>query len=228
VNTNSIARVGFEKNDDIPLIPVLTLVGWVVCLAIGLLGFALPYSRPHRAVRAPESAKVQRLVVELSREPTVPMETEHQYGSPKAVVPLPADAMAPPPIPVAQPSPAIAFAVPVEGPTRVVPLDQAAYAQPAHPAQASTVQSLTFGQGEGRQPSPDYPAEALQQHQEGTVVVRLVVAESGQVSSAEAIQPSRWPLLNESAVRAVRQRWRFSPGDMRVYDVAIRFQIATQ
>jgi periplasmic protein TonB len=225
---HSIARIGFEENDDVPLVPVLTLVGWVVCLAIGLLGFMLPYSRPLRTAKAAESVKVQRLVVELSKEPTPPMETDRQSGNPQSIAPLPADAMAPPPIPVAQPSPAIAFAVPVEGPTRVFPLDQATYAPPVHSAQSSAVQHLTFGQGEGRQPSPDYPAEALQQHQEGTVVVRLVVADSGQVSSAEAIQPCRWSLLNEAAVRAVRQRWRFSTGSMRVYDVAIRFQIATQ
>src|SRR5579859_1009453 len=225
---NSITYVGFERSDDTPLVSVCTLVAWVVCLAIGLLGFALPYSRPHQSVKAPESMKVQRLVVELSKEPAAPMEAKRPSGNPQEAVPLPVDTMAPPPIPVAQPSPTIAFAVAVEGPTRVVPFDQATYAQPAGPSQPPVVQSLTFGQGEGRQPSPDYPAGALQQHQEGTVVVRLIVAESGQVSSAEAIQPCRWPLLNESAVRAVRQRWRFSPGDMRVYDVAIRFQIATQ
>ena len=91
-----------------------------------------------------------------------------------------------------------------------------------------SVQRLTFGQGEGRQPSPEYPAQAIQQHQEGTVVVRLVVGENGQVSSAEATQPCPWPMLNEAALRAVRHQWRFPAGDLRVYEVAIRFQIAAQ
>ena len=165
-------------------------------------------------------------MVELSKEPPSPNENERPPGSPRSSMPLPADAMAPPPIAVAEPSAAIAFAVPVEGPTRIVPLDQAGYGKAS--AGASAVQRLTFGQGEGRQPSPDYPAQAIQLHQEGTVVVRLAVAESGQVSSAEAIQSCPWPMLNEAALRAVRQQWRFPPGGLRVYDFAIHFQIATQ
>lgn len=224
--TNLIAHIGMEASDDTPLAPVLTFVAWVVCLAIGLLGFLLPYSRPHRSVKTPESVKIQRLVVELSKEPPAPSESERLPGNPRSTAPLPADAMAPPPIPVAQPSAAIAFAVPVEGPTRIVPLDQAGYARPL--PGASTVQRLTFGQGAGRQPTPEYPAQAIQQHQEGTVVVRLVVGEGGQVSSAEAIQPCPWPMLNEAALRAVRKEWRFPPGSLRVYDVAIHFQITTQ
>ncbi len=225
--TNLMAHIGFEPNDDTPLAPVLTFVVWVVCLAVGVLGFLLPYARPHRPVKAADSVKVERLVVELKNAPEVAPENERSPGNPSPSVPLPADAMAPPPIAVAQPSAAIAFAVPVEGPTRVVPFNQATYARPSSPA-TPAVQRLTFGQGEGRQPSPQYPVQAIQQHQEGTVVVRLVVGENGQVSSAEATQPCPWPLLNEAALRAVRQQWRFPPGDLRVYDVAIRFEIATE
>ena len=220
-----IAHIGFEPNDPTLLAPVLTFVGWVVCLAVGLLGFLLPYARPHQSVNPTQSVKVQRLVVELSKEPVAPSETERLPG-PRSSVPLPADAMAPPPIAVAQPSAAIAFAVPVEGPTRVVPFDQATYARPSQRVPA--VQRLTFGEGEGQQLSPEYPTQAIQQHQEGTVVVRLVVGESGEVISAEAVQPCLWPLLNESALRTVRYKWRFSAGAVRIYDVAIRFQITTE
>jgi periplasmic protein TonB len=219
-----MAHIGFESNEDTPLTPVLTFVIWVVCLAIGLLGFLLSYSRPHRPVKTPESVKVERLVVELSNAPEVSPENDHPPGN-IASTPLPADAMAPPPIAVAEPSAAIAFAVPVEGPTRVVPFNEATYAKPTT---MPSIQRLTFGQGEGRQPSPQYPVLAIQQHQEGTVIVRLVVGENGQVSSAEATQPCPWPMLNEAALRAVRQQWRFSPGDLRVYDVAIHFEIAPQ
>jgi hypothetical protein len=183
--TNLMAHIGFEPNDDTPLAPVLTFVAWVVCLTIGLLGFLMPYSRPHQTIKTPQSVKVERLVVELSKEPEVPLENEHPPGNPLSPVPLPADAMAPPPIAVAQPSAAIAFAVPVEGPTRVVPFDQATYARPSSTA-TPAVQRLTFGQGEGRQPSPEYPVQAIQQHKEGTVVVRLVVGEGGQVPEGSA------------------------------------------
>ena len=222
-----MASIGLESNDDARLTPVVTLVVWVVCLIVGMLGLRLSYSRPPHAVKSVQSVKAERLVVELSKEPPAPGDAGNSPGNLAPITPLPADAMAPPPIAVAEPSPAIAFAVPVEGPTRVVPYNQATYAKPAKTA-TPAVQSLTFGQGEGRQPSPEYPATALEQHQEGTVVVRLVVGENGQVSSAEAIEPSRWPLLNDAAVRAVRHQWRFPPGSLRVYDVAIRFEIAPQ
>jgi len=222
---NKMTHIGFEPNEDTPLTPVLTLVVWVVCLAIGLLGFLLSYSHPHRPLKAPESVKVERLVVELNNTPNVSAENNRLPGSAISITPSPADAMAPPPIAVAEPSAAIAFAVPVEGPTRVVPFNEATYAKPTT---IPSVQRLTFGQGEGRQPSPQYPLLAIQQHQEGTVVVRLVVGENGRVSSAEATQPCPWPMLNEAALRAVRQQWRFAPGDLRVYEVAIRFEIAPQ
>ena len=225
--TYRMAHIGFEPNDDTPLAPVLTFVAWVVFLAIGLLGFLLPYSRPHRPVKAPESVKVQRLVVELSSPSEVPLENEQPMGSPSSSVPLPAEAIAPPPIAVAQPSAAIAFAVPVEGQTRVVPYNQATYASPSSTAMPA-IQRLTFGQGEGEQPSPEYPAQAIQQHQEGTVVVRFVVGENGQISSAEIAQPCPWPLLNESVLRAARHQWRYPPGNVRVYEKAIRFQIVTK
>ena len=224
--TDAIAHIGLEPSGDTSLVPVLTFVTWTVCLVVGLLGFLLPYSRPHRVVKPPEPVKMEKLFMQLGKQTITPTENERQPANGGPSAGLPTDEMAPPAIPVAEPSPAIAFAVPVEGATRVVPFDQAAYARPAKPS--SVVQQLTFGVGEGEQASPEYPRQALEQHQEGTVVVRLVVGVSGQVSSAEAFQPCPWPLLNEAAVRTVRQQWRFAPGGVRTYDVAIRFQITTQ
>ena len=87
-------------------------------------------------------------------------------------------------------------------------------------------QLLIYGQGEGKQPAPEYPLRAIREGQEGTVVVRLAVTESGSVTSAEAFTPSPWPLLNEAAVRVVRDRWHFRSGPPRLYDVAIRFQLS--
>ncbi len=75
-----IAHIGFEPNDPTLLAPVLTFVGWVVCLAVGLLGFLLPYARPHQSVNPTQSVKVQRLIVELSKEPVAPSETERPPG----------------------------------------------------------------------------------------------------------------------------------------------------
>jgi protein TonB len=222
----SIAHIGMEPAEDTSLVAVLTFVTWTVCLAVGLLGFSLHYSRPHPYVPAPEPVKMEKLFVQLAKQPATPLENVRPSGNTGSSAPAPADEMAAPPIPVAEPSAAIAFAVPVEGATRVVPFNQAAYGRPAKPS--PVVQELTFGVGEGEQPPPEYPAEAIQQHQEGTVVVRFVVGENGFVSSAEAIRPCLWPLLNEAARRTIRHSWRFEPGKVREYEIAIHFQITPQ
>jgi TonB family protein len=224
--TDVIAHVGMESSDDASLVPVMTFVMWTVCLAVGLLGSLLPYSRIRRITRAPEPVKLEKLFVQLGKETVVPTEREHQPANGGPSTTSPSDEMTPPPIPVAEPSPVIAFAVPVEGAARVVPFDQAAHARPTKPI--PTVQRLTFGVGEGQQVSPEYPRAAIEQHQEGTVVIRLVVGESGLVTSAELIQPCPWPLLNESAVRTVRHQWQFAPGSIRTYEVPIHFQITPQ
>ncbi|HTS17957.1 MAG TPA: TonB family protein [Verrucomicrobiae bacterium] len=223
---DSIAHIGMEPVEGTSLMEVLTFVTWTFCLAVGLLGFVLHYSRPPRPVKQPEPVKMEKLFVQLSKQPAVPLESMRPPGSAGPSPSAPSDEMAPPPIPVAEPSPAIAFALPVEGATRVVPFNQATYARPARPS--PVVQHLTYGVGEGQQPAPEYPAEAIAQHQEGSVVVRFVVGENGMVTSAEAAQPCPWPLLNESAVRTIRRLWRFTAGNVREYEISIHFQLTSQ
>jgi protein TonB len=223
---DAIAHIGLEPAEYTSLVEVWTFVTWTVCLAVGLLGLWLHYSRPHPAVKPPEPVKMEKLFVQLARQSAVPLDNMPQSANAGASPSAPSDEMAPPPIPVAEPSPAIAFAVPVEGATRVVPFNQAAYGRPAKPS--PVVQQLTYGVGEGQQPAPEYPTQAIEQHQEGTVVVRFVVGESGLVTSAEAIRPCAWPLLNESAVRTIRHSWRFGPGAVREYEITIHFQITPQ
>ena len=203
------------------VLPVLTLIIWGICLGVGILGLLLRYPRPKIAFKVPQPV-LQALQVELKAEP-MPTERTEQ---PVDVTPLPAEEIAPAPLVVAQPSQAIAFAVPVAGPVHVAPLNQAPYSRPILPApQPPRVRTLTFGEGEGRQPAPEYPRRALQERQQGVVQIQFVVGESGQVTSAEATQPCPWPALNEAALRTVRERWRFPAGALRIYEIAIRFQI---
>ncbi len=207
------------------LVPVATFVTWTLCLVVGLLGFWLHYPRPRPLANPPIPNENEKLFVQLAEQPASPPENLLPPAHRPSVAPV-SEEMAPAPIPVAEPSPAIAFALPVEGATRVVPFNQAAYGRPSKPV--PTVQRLTFGVGVGQQVSPEYPREAIQQHQEGTVIIRLVVGESGFVTSAEVIQPCPWPLLNDSAVRTVRHQWQFAPGSVRTYKVPIHFQITPQ
>jgi protein TonB len=90
------------------------------------------------------------------------------------------------------------------------------------------VQQLTLGQGEGRQPSPEYPREAQIDGEEGVIVVRFSVNPDGSVLNVQAVSPCRWPLLNQSAVRTVRELWRFSPGSPRLYEIRFSFVINRQ
>lgn len=220
-----------EPND----VALFTLVVWLVCLFVGVLGFVLPYERPRPPAPPEQPVLAQQLQVELTDEPLPPPETEPRPPDPLAPPPPP-DALTPPPIAqpiaVAQPSPAISFALPIEGPTRIVETKRAEYIAPPvtnTPAPASgappPVHQLTFGQGEGKQPAPTYPPTARRQGQEGTVVVRLTVGADGRVLAAEAALPSPWPLLNEAALSAVHEKWRFRSGPPRLYDVAIRFEL---
>ena len=96
-------------------------------------------------------------------------------------------------------------------------------------APSPLVQHLTYGHGEGRQPAPIDPYEAALAHQQGTVVVRFTVDANGNVTGADAVSPSPWPLLNQAAVRAVRDTWHFSAaGAPRAYEVSIQFKLKEQ
>jgi TonB family protein len=212
-----------------PLLQVFTFVLWIGCLAVGTLGFALPYARPAAPAPEPEPITAEFLNIELSNDPLPP-----EIAPASAVMPAPPllEAIALPetaqPILVAEPSPAIAFALPVQSPTRVVNAAQATYSRSETTDKISVslpVQTLTFGRGEGKQPAPEYPLQAKRQGQEGSVKVRLTVGRDGRVISAEGVQGSPWPLLNDAAIRTVQQRWRFSPGPLRLFEVLIHFQL---
>lgn len=211
------------------IVPVVTLVLWLGCSVVSVLGLSLPYVRPHLARIEPQPVQVEMLNVQLTSEPL----PEIAATAANAIAnPPPAEAVAQPSLPpalaVALPTPAIAFAVPVEGATRIVEAAQASYHTAAAikndaATVALPVQTLTYGQGAGKQPAPEYPWRAQSEGQEGVVNVRFTVAENGRVSAAEAVTPSPWPMLNDAAVRTVRNRWRFTPGTPRAYEVAIRF-----
>jgi len=58
---------------------------------------------------------------------------------------------------------------------------------------------------------PIYPLAARQRGQEGKVIIMIKVLSDGLVGTAKVLTSSGFPLLDESALDAVR-RWRFVPG----------------
>ena len=57
---------------------------------------------------------------------------------------------------------------------------------------------------------PTYPAQAVADRLEGTVLLRIHVTSEGDVAKLDVLLSSRHPILDAAAVRAVRS-WRFAP-----------------
>lgn len=228
---------------------MLTAVLWLGCLLVGALGFVLPYARPRLPATAASPVQAQFIKVELTSEPrpapALVQLTSLDLPSPPPIFSLPATASAPPLVAVAQLSPAIAFTVPMEATARITESKTPVSVRPAPPsvqsgnsntgagqpraitatATAPAVQTLTFGEGVGKQPAPKYPEAARRAGQEGTVAIRFSVGDDGRVLAAESSVPSPWDSLNREALRVVREQWRFPPGSVRLYEVAIRFEL---
>ena len=60
-------------------------------------------------------------------------------------------------------------------------------------------------------PTPEYPVEARARHLSGRGVFELeVLPETGEVSSVTVVSSTGYPILDHSAIKALR-RWRFRP-----------------
>lgn len=200
------------------LLQVFTLVVWLTWLGIGIAGLMLSRVRPEpqKAQPAPlPPVQAELLDVQLTNEPIA-------QAPPPEAAPLPAPDASVPPLPaVAMPSPAIAFAMPVEGPVRIVAAGKALLPRSAQPV----AQRIIYGVGEGKQPAPQYPLEAVRNAQEGVVGIRFTVAADGHVVSAQVFSPSPWPLLNQAALDVVRDQWNVPQGANPLKEVFIRFKI---
>jgi protein TonB len=219
---------GLPGRTGVSITVVFTLTLWLGCLGVGVLGFALPYVRPSPQPKEPPPVLAEILQVELTGDfLPEPLPVPADPAQPPPLLDLLVVPQPPPLIAVAKPSPAIAFPVPVERPVRIVEARQASpsFAKDIGAAPAPPVQAITYGHGEGKQPAPEYPPQAVREGQEGAVTLRFSVGENGRVLQADAVTASPWPLLNEAALRAVLERWRFRPGSIRLYEVSIRFEL---
>ena len=75
----------------------------------------------------------------------------------------------------------------------------------------------------GNQP-PTYPLRARRLGWEGTVLLRVFVAEDGRVTKVEVVKPSGRQILDAAAVNAVR-RWRGTPATRDGKPVASSWKI---
>src|SRR5271170_4486012 len=186
-----LRRAVLRDDENPQFLPITTFVLWVVCFVVGVAGLVLPYPRPQALVPAPPPVQAQIVNVEVPKAPPPPSVEmpPPEIGTPDlSSPPAPQNISIPqaPAIAVAAPSPAISFAVPVEGLTRIVDPNQAAHGRPGTPPAIASnssssgtgqpgngaipaVTHLTFGEGEGKQPPPEYPRDAIIAGQEGNV-----------------------------------------------------------
>lgn len=67
----------------------------------------------------------------------------------------------------------------------------------------------------GETPPPDYPEPARRMEQQGTVLLRVLVAADGAVRRVEVGKSSGFDILDRAALETVRARWRFVPARRR-------------
>jgi TonB family protein len=210
--------------EEVGLLTVFTLVLWSTCLAVGATGLLFQARYPAVPATQPVVDQVTTMDVDVTKEASAIPD-----AGPPPPDPTPAEtaALPTPPAPaVALASPAIAFALPMDGPVRIVAAEKA----PVHQVitQTPTVVRLTPGQGEGYRPMPEYPIEARLAHQQGSLVVTLTVGQDGRVISAHVSSPSPWPILNQTALRTVREEWMFPSGPVRTYEAPFEFKLTDQ
>jgi protein TonB len=203
-------RDDFADSRGVGLMPAATLVLWLGCLVVGIIGILSPDNSAPPPTTQPQSDQIEAIEVEVTKEPALPSVNP---SPPQSAQTFAAPAPEAPQLAALQPP--TAFAQLAQMPLR--PVNNLRTVAP--------VRNITFGEGEGRQPEPDYPEEARLAGQQGTVTILFNVARDGQVLGADAVAPCPWPILNQAALRAIRQTWRFGPGPLRSYLISIQFQL---
>jgi protein TonB len=188
-------------------------LAWVdsICLlflVIGLIGFRVPRIEVKPIAPAEQVVPVVFVPQPEQPKPAVepppdepPPDTQEIVDTPQVVTVVaanPAD---------------VAFAVPVEGAVMVAP---ARYATPPPPTLTVAPPKPTRfdpnAQSSGSYPMPQYPGIALRNGYQGTVEIQIEVDESGNVTAASVLKSSGYQVLDNAALKIVKERWRFPPG----------------
>jgi protein TonB len=200
-------------------------LAWVnsICflfLVVGLIGL-----RPPKVIHRPLSELVETVPVIFTppeEQPKVEPEVKQDEEPPQD-----APAQAPQVVTVvaaADPS-SVAFAVPVQGAVAISPQAHLATPPPAvNQAPPTAVQfNPNVGDG-GSYPPPSYPAIAQRNHYAGNVTIEIAVDSSGAITEAKIFKSSGFSVLDEAALDVVKHRWRFPPGQPRLYHWPCIFQ----
>ncbi len=220
---SELARVGLHATESDPD----RKLAWVNSICILFLLIGIGGSRPAsiRIKPLPPIEEVSAAIVEPLPPPPQdqpePQKQEQQNDqeqpdTPQVVV-------------VTLNSPTINFSVPTIG-NVLVPN---AIAQAPPPAPLKTVAPVrnlptvlnNTGSG-GERPEPPYPKIALEQGQQGSVMLRMTVDDEGLVQTVEVAQSSGFPVLDHSALEFVKRHWTVPPGKgTRIYEATINYKL---
>ena len=193
-----------------------SFVAAVLCHGLLLFGFRMD-TPAHPLAMSDEPAPVDVSLVEAPPAPPEPASTPEPpepQSTPEMPAPEPSPTPEAMPAPESTPAPQRPHPSPRHRERRHSSTPHAAAGASAAPAGAAS-RGATGGPGNSRasylsNPKPDYPEEARQQHQQGVVLVNIVVGADGRASEVTLGRSSGFPLLDQAALQAVR-RWRFDP-----------------
>jgi TonB family protein len=187
-------------------------------LVIGLIGLREPQANIKPLTELAETAPV--IFTPPEEQPQPEPEIQPNEPEPQAT---PTETPQVVTIVAAVDSPSIAFAVPVQGAVAVASPRFATPPPPANVAPKPT--KFNPDASAGSFPKPTYPGFALRNRQQGTVTVRVTVDPSGAVVEATIASSSGFTLLDDAAVKTVKERWKWLPGGTRIYDVPVQFKL---
>ena len=160
----------------------------------------------HHAPRVPTRHEAE-LNIEIVRPPKPPEPPKPQPPKPEPQRAPPKQARVLPQIQQSEPLPS-SVAETAEAPVAVAPT--APEPAPPPPPPPEPVTEPMGRAGYLNNPAPDYPALAVRQGWQGTVLLRVRVLASGTVEAVEIKQSSGKKLLDDEAVQTVK-RWSFAP-----------------
>ncbi len=196
---------------------LMTFTGWTTALLIGVLGFLLPYWRPGGGIEARSKVPSDQAIhVHLFKDTLV--RTDNVPSSVEPFEPIPK-------VPLLEESLPVQPATLTDVVTQVMDASSANFTRIESAKVRPLTYAYTYEKRQGTQPAPRYPFRAVREGQEGMVTVVFTVNENGRVTTARLKQGCPWPLLNESALKAIRNHWRFSKGADRRFEIDINFEL---
>jgi len=134
------------------------------------------------------------------------------------------------------PEPSLEELPPFPDPTSEPPSQQTSQAIPESPANEQTTRETNgaFQQQKAKAihcPSPIYPRSARERKMEGQVVMQVTVEADGSIGNIQIKQSSGHRLLDRSAMKTIRRKWKFTPSRQgtdthrSVIEVEIRFSL---